>query len=126
MPNNWQLRVFRSLDPERPLDAASILTRGFWDLLATGVLFLLFVGATAALRAGAAIHKDSEVHHSVLVALEYVIFFGGGFFILASVVYLVVIFAWDLWRSFLVLTNEPPLLPDPETSQGAGKTTSDA
>ncbi len=96
---NWAALVFRSLDPNRPLDAKNILQRGFLDVTSTGALFLLFVGVTTALRAAADSNRDSPVHHSVLQLLENVIFFSGAVIILLATAYLLIVMSCDLWRS---------------------------
>jgi hypothetical protein len=99
MTTKWTDFFFRSLDPERALDARSILQRGFLDLTATGALFLLLVVATKALRVAEVANNDSPVHYAVLAALEHVIFFSGAFLVLFADIYLLVTIVWDLWRS---------------------------
>ena len=101
---NWKSLVFRSLDPDRPLDAKSILQRGSLDVTSTGALFLLFVAVTAALRSAVESTVDSPIHHSVLRILEYIIFFSGAFIILLATIYLMIVMCLDLWRS---LHNTP-------------------
>ena len=112
----WTSLLFRSFDPNRPLDARSILFRGIWDYSATGVLFVLLSGVTVLLRLAADWNKDSETHYKVLVWVEHAVFYVGNLIIVLVVLYLLVVLAWDLWRSLRRTLAESPPSAAPTTT----------
>lgn len=96
---NGMRTPLRSLHPNGPLDARGILLRGLWDFATTAVLFLVLAETSPTLRAAVNSSNDSAIRHAVLQVLESAIFFGGSIFIFLVVVYLLIIAAWDLWKS---------------------------
>jgi hypothetical protein len=93
---------------DRELGAFQIFWRFTRDVLLTGAIYALLIGATLALRYCVELLKESAVHYRVLQFLEYAIFFAGSLVVLLILAYVTVVTILDLLRSFKAAIGIPP------------------
>ena len=109
-------------NPNRDLSALQIFWHFAQDTLLTGAIYILLVLATLTLRYFAELMKDSQLHHAVLEFLEYAIFLCGTAIVLLVLIYVTIVTASDLVRSFrLAIKADDRLGLDHRKKQAEGQ-----